>query len=122
MRTFQAFDGFFDAEDWCVWVCEDGKRVAKLNPHLEVMNKSPTGYAWGYGGSGPAQLAFALLAAVIGVERAQDPYLFQRFKSEIIVQLDKHQGWVLTEDKIRSWVVECLRERYESNLGEESVH
>src|SRR5467141_965015 len=29
--------------------------------HLEARNHSPTGFAWGYGGSGPAQLALALL-------------------------------------------------------------
>lgn len=104
MRTFQAFDGYFDNDDWCVWVCEDGKRVARLNPHLEVMNKSPTGFAWGYGGSGPAQLAFALLAAVIGIERAQDPRMFQQFKFDLIAKLSEKQGWTLTEDEIRRWV------------------
>lgn len=28
---------------------------------LAVRNHSPTGFAWGYGGSGPAQLALAVL-------------------------------------------------------------
>lgn len=102
MRTFQAFAGYWD--DGEVWVCEDGKRVALLDPHLEVMNKSPTGFGWGYGGSGPAQLAFALLAAVIGVKAAQSPAMFQRFKAAVIQNLDQRSGWTLTEKQIRDWV------------------
>ena len=29
---------------------------------LDLVNHSPTGFEWGYGGSGPAQLAVAMLA------------------------------------------------------------
>lgn len=32
-----------------------------LEPSLAVWNHSPTGFSWGYGGSGPAQLALAIL-------------------------------------------------------------
>jgi len=37
-----------------------------LNPRLDLWNHSPTGFEWGYGGSGPAQLALALLADHFG--------------------------------------------------------
>jgi Family of unknown function (DUF6166) len=107
MRTFEAYTGFWD--DGEVWICESGKRIAKLDPHLEVVNKSPTGFAWGYLGSGPAQLSFALLAAVIGVEQAKDPFLYQRFKDKVIAQLNKDEGWVLTEARIQQ-VVEIIDE------------
>jgi hypothetical protein len=47
--------------------------------HLELLKHSPSGFAWGYGGSGPAQLALALL-----VEATNDPALalrhYQEFK------------------------------------------
>ena len=109
MRTFEALFGYWDDGD--VWVCWDGKRVAKLDPHFEVMNKSPTGFSWGYSGSGPAQLAFALLAAVIGTERASNPYMFQRFKQEVIGQLDQHKGWIMTEEFIGKWVAKQLAEK-----------
>ena len=33
-----------------------------LDPRFDLWNHSPTGFEWGYGGSGPAQLALALLA------------------------------------------------------------
>lgn len=31
-----------------------------LDPRFDLANHSPTGFEWGYGGSGPAQLALAL--------------------------------------------------------------
>jgi len=102
--TFEAREGF-----WCegnVWVCWDGKRVAELNPHFEVLNKSPTGFAWGYWGSGPAQLAFAILAAVIGTERALNPRMFQQYKVDVIGKLDKDKGFVITENEVKAWVKE----------------
>src|SRR2546426_5830744 len=34
----------------------------RSNPRLDLWNHSPTGFECGYGGSGPAQLALALLA------------------------------------------------------------
>ncbi len=33
-----------------------------LGPRLDLANHSPDGFSWGYGGSGPAQLALAILA------------------------------------------------------------
>ena len=46
-------------EGYAVIVTVDGRR---LNPRLDLWNHSPTGFEWGYGGSGPAQLALAILA------------------------------------------------------------
>lgn len=37
-----------------------------LDPKLKLVNHSPTGFSWGYGGSGPAQLALAILADHFG--------------------------------------------------------
>ena len=42
------------------------KQSRPLPLHLGVRNHSPTGFAWGYGGSGPAQLALALLIDATG--------------------------------------------------------
>jgi Family of unknown function (DUF6166) len=44
-----------------------GKRYP-LALRLEIANHSPDGFEWGYGGSGPAQLALAILADHIGPE------------------------------------------------------
>jgi len=37
-----------------------------LDPRLDLANHSPSGFAWGDGGSGPAQLAPAVLADLYG--------------------------------------------------------
>jgi hypothetical protein len=36
--------------------------MAPLPLRLDIVNHSPTGFAWGYSGSGSAQLAVAILA------------------------------------------------------------
>ena len=52
----------------------------------KLLNHSPDGFQWGYGGSGPAQLALALLLdATSNPKTAQDYY--QEFK------FDKVSGW-----------------------------
>src|SRR5437588_524485 len=56
-------------------------------------------FNWGYGGSGPAQLALALAADVLGDhEAAQDVY--QRLKFRVVGRLP-HDGWSLTEQQLR---------------------
>jgi hypothetical protein len=45
----------------------DGTLLGPL-PHL--IKHSPTGFAWGYGGSGPAELSRCVLAAVLGPRAA----------------------------------------------------
>jgi hypothetical protein len=54
---------------------------------LELANHSPSGFEWGYCGSGPAQLALALLLDYTGDEAfALDHY--QEFKTEVVSQLE----------------------------------
>lgn len=52
-----------------------------------VRNHSPDGFCWGYGGSGPAQLALAILLKYHSKEVALDRY--QHFKWNIIASLPK---------------------------------
>lgn len=52
-----------------------------------IINHSPDGFNWGYGGSGPAQLALALMLLVLPKEKAIQHY--QDFKWEVIAALDR---------------------------------
>ena len=70
-----------------------------LSLRLDLGNHSPTGFEWGYGGSGPAQLALAILAHEFGDEFAQDNY--QQFKSDVIVSLNN--PWTLTSQDLAVW-------------------
>lgn len=87
---------------------EDGERYV-LPPRNDIRNHSPDGFEWSYSGSGPAQLALALAADVLqDDEKAQD--IYQRLKFRIVSGLP-HEGWVLTEDRIRAAINDIEQER-----------
>src|SRR5204862_6265890 len=45
-----------------------GRVTVAGEPLKHVVHHSPDGFQWGYGGSGPADLALSILSAVIGPE------------------------------------------------------
>ena len=80
-----------------------------LNLRLDLRNHSPSGPEWGYGGSGPAQLALALLADALGDdERAQRMY--QDFKFRVVGRLP-HDKWELSQEDIVQTVAELEAKR-----------
>jgi hypothetical protein len=54
---------------------------------LELANHSPSGFEWGYGGSGPAQLALALLLDYTDDEEVALAE-YKTFKTEVVSQLE----------------------------------
>ena len=62
-----------------------------LNPRLDLWNHSPTGFEWGYGGSGPAQLALALLSDHLD-DDDQALELHHEFKREVVAKFGR-RGW-----------------------------
>ena len=66
-----------------------------LNPRLDLANKSPTGFSWGYRGSGPAQLALAILADYLRDENATLAH-YQAFKEKVIAALPEQLEWTLS--------------------------
>ena len=78
-----------------------------LDLRLDLCNHSPTGFNWGYGGSGPAQLALALLAwhlhavhcNVRADQRALE--LYQQFKWDVIARLPDER-WELTLTEVNA--------------------
>ena len=73
-----------------------------LPTRLDLRNHSPDGFEWGYGGSGPAQLALAILADAIGEREAQKHY--QEFKWKFIAMLDQEKPWEITREQIIDWI------------------
>lgn len=65
-----------------VWL--NGKEL-KPGKSQKVRNHSPDGFLWGYGGSGPAQLALAICIELFGVVAAQK--IYQDFKFKLIGSL-----------------------------------
>jgi len=73
-----------------------------LPPRLDLVRHSPTGLEWGYGGSGPAQLALAILAHHTGnAERAVQ--LHQAFKWDVVAKLERLQ-WIMTGNQVEQWL------------------
>lgn len=68
-----------------------------LDPRLDLRALSENGFEWGYVGSGPYQLALAILAHEIGDRRALGNY--RSFCENSIARL-KTDHWVLEGDQI----------------------
>ena len=83
-----------------VRVYGDTKHGRALRPRNDLANHSPDGFQWGYGGSGPAQLALALLADATGDDEFALRH-HQAFKFAVVAGLPA--AWVLDEDQIRRW-------------------
>jgi hypothetical protein len=92
-----------------VVVLGDSPNGRKLNPRWDIRNHSPNGFEWGYGGSGPAQLALAILCDLIGEDQATRNGLYQTFKFKVIAGL-KTDSWVLTEEEIQQAVAAIKQE------------
>lgn len=70
-------------------------------PSQNVYNHSPTGFEWGYGGSGPSQLALAILLDLFGREIALQHY--QQFKWDFIAPA-REDGFAITSLEIEAWL------------------
>lgn len=57
--------GQYDDANWFGAVCVNGIPLSPSASLAHVMH-SPDGFAWGYCGSGPSQLAFAILLEITG--------------------------------------------------------
>lgn len=83
-----------------VIVHEDGKAQRDLNPRLDLMRLSPTGYGWGSDRQSARQLALALLCdALEDDQRALALYL--DYTREHIAKLNRGAGIMLTSGTIR---------------------
>ena len=69
-------------------------------PSLKIWNHSPDGFNWGYEGSGPAQLALAVLLLVTDESTANR--LHQSFKQEVIARLPQADFEIRID--VRHWL------------------
>ena len=71
-----------------------------LDLRYDLLSASPTGFEWNYRGSGPAQLAMAVLAHAHNDEFACEHY--QRFKREVVANLPEDR-WTLRASELDAW-------------------
>jgi hypothetical protein len=104
-RTYFPSSHYFTSDDpTCVVVFDNDTGRGRPLPFAGgAPTHSPTGYAWGYGGSGPAELARAILADHLG--RVPEPALYQRFKDAFIATLDQESTlWEITSEEVEAWL------------------
>lgn len=77
-----------------------------LDPRADLRNHSPTGFEWGYSGSGPAQLSLAILACQLG-DDAMACRLYQPFKRDVVSKLSR-DNWAMTLEDVAKWVRQYL--------------
>jgi hypothetical protein len=90
-----------------------------LDPRYDLRNHSPAGYEMGYSGSGPAQLALALLADALGdTDQAQEHY--QKFKARVIAPIEG-DAFEISQEEIKQIVHRLAQERQERAWAEAEV-
>lgn len=98
-----ATDGVIYGEVASGAVTINGK-LLDLEKSLKVRNHSPTGFAWGYPGSGPAQLALAILLEFMAPDNALKAY--QEFKVDVLLYLDSGSDFTLPVPVVMKWITD----------------
>lgn len=84
-----------------------------VEPLEQVVMASPTGMEWGYGGSGPTDLALTLIAEVVPADDPRRGWLAACYKREVVQNLPRivnpfaTRPWYLT-----SWGLKHPRQQY----------
>ena len=79
-------------------------------PLLHIIYHSPTGFEYGYAGSGPADLAFSILADYYGITDKNEavngePGLnHQSFKMSFLASRNRDEQFEITEEAITDWL------------------
>ena len=81
---------------------------------LSIINHSPDGFNWSYAGSGPAQLALAILLKFLPDSEAVR--LYQEFKDIFIATLEPHNFYIPV-DTVTSWIAYKLSQEGEQGEG-----
>ena len=100
MKTYKGVPERTDQGGFKVFV--DDRPLSPI-PSQELANHSPDGFNWGYGGSGPAQLALAILLDATG-DKELALRKYQNFKWDVIANLTMGAPFQLTEAEINEWL------------------
>lgn len=94
-----------------------------LDPATDLMNHSD-GFEWGYGGSGPAQLALAIMRQYFRRITTDAEFVdalalafYQKFKADFVANLDRDAAWHLTGSQIQTWLYSLLGHVYDALVG-----
>ena len=80
-----------------VEIVEPGRRA---RPLYHYVDSSPTGFAWGYGGAGPSDLARSVLADRLGY--VPSGAVYADFRNEVVANLG--ESFTLTFAEVDDWI------------------
>lgn len=102
MRSTLAYTGRRTSTGPEVWVLDaSGGYLLDPKASQQIRNHSPDGFEWGYAGSGPSQLALAiLLDATEDKEVASKHYM--RFKFDFVAKWGEE--WRIDAQQISEWL------------------
>jgi hypothetical protein len=101
--TARTFGNVFIRKD------DDPHFIVPLNPRLDLRCHSPSGCAWGYAGSGPAQLSLALVADATGDDELA-LNIYQAFKDRAIATKTQDTAFRMDELEVKEHVL-AIQER-----------
>jgi hypothetical protein len=78
---------------------ESGRRTELVHRRVH----SPDGFAWGYSGNGPADLAHSILTIEIGEEATAA--IAARFRDDVVAKLPQHESFELSSTLVWDWIV-----------------
>jgi len=79
--------------------------LKRLDPRLDLRNHSPTGFEWGYGGSGPAQLALAICADALRSSDAPPLRFYQKLKFAAVARVPQNvTPWAMPRSAVLDWI------------------
>lgn len=96
----KSYVGFRFTQGTTVLVCED--TTCEAMPLQHHVKHSPTGFEWGYNGSGPADLARCILIDYLDTDHITNG-LYQEFKARVIAGL-KNEYWTITGNDIDTFL------------------
>lgn len=110
--TFRGERRPLEDEHKVIFSLDGGLTWANVPKYLEEVNHSPTGFEWGYLGSGPSQLAYAILrvhCTILYDDPAEDipRQFYMAFKEGFIACIQRDE-WEIDSRLIDFW----LKERY----------
>ena len=83
-------------------------RKGKQTNLVHVVRHSPDGFSWGFGGSGPADLALSILTHAVGKIVAETFGLYQDFKWEHVASWPQEGWWQVSQVEVLAWVKKKL--------------
>lgn len=86
-----------------VWITSANGPKRPLPQRRDLKQHSAAGFSWGYGGSGPAQLAIALLADASGDDKRALAH-YMEFRLDVIARLPVNERFEISALEVRSWL------------------